>query len=83
MNKIHTDIQHGIDHMDAALDAALAESFPASDPVAINFAAAVDQAPKRIARLPWRISAWKSADCAGQKSMNKSAFGVNWKREST
>ncbi len=55
MNKNRTDTPIGFDHADAALDAALEESFPASDPVAISFPNAVDLAPKRIIARPWRL----------------------------
>jgi hypothetical protein len=41
MNKYHPDSPLGLAHSDAALDEALAESFPASDPIAISFPRAV------------------------------------------
>jgi len=55
MKTNNTDVRHGNDHQDAALDAALAESFPASDPVAISFPAAVRLASKRIVARSWRV----------------------------
>jgi len=45
-------------HLDEALDAALAESFPASDPTAINIAPAVPYIPlhelERVKPLLWK-----------------------------
>jgi hypothetical protein len=54
MNKhrINKSIEH--DRLDAALDAALAESFPASDPVAISCPVAVAPAYSRADVLPWK-----------------------------
>jgi hypothetical protein len=60
MNKHRTSMSIGHDHLDAALDAALAESFPASDPVVISFPAAVAPETTGIAALPWKRSIKRS-----------------------
>ncbi len=45
------DLQAPVDpHQEAALDEALAESFPASDPVAVSISTAAPDANRRIAR---------------------------------
>jgi hypothetical protein len=45
------DLQALVDpHQEAALDEALAESFPASDPVAVSISSAAPDANRRIAR---------------------------------
>jgi hypothetical protein len=50
----------GTDHQEAALDAALAESFPASDPIAISCPLAVASPPAKIVMLPWKRSSRRS-----------------------
>lgn len=60
MKKHHIGMPIEHDREDAALDTALAQSFPASDPVAINCPVAVALAYKRVALLPWRRSILRS-----------------------
>jgi len=52
MNKHQPDSLHGFSHMDSALDEALKESFPASDPIAISFPHAVVTALKGSTPVP-------------------------------
>ena len=54
MTKPHANMSIDSDRLDAALDVALAESFPASDPVAISCTAVVAPVYKRMAVLPWK-----------------------------
>ena len=46
----------GTDRLEAALDAALAQSFPASDPTAISCQVVVASPPIRTAVLRWKRS---------------------------
>jgi hypothetical protein len=50
----HTPIPIGIDRMDAALDEALEESFPASDPIAISCTSAVARVFDKPIAPPWK-----------------------------
>ena len=51
------EVQGGPDpHLEEALDEALAESFPASDPVAVSISTAAPDAKRRIARSSERPS---------------------------
>jgi hypothetical protein len=52
MNKNDPGSSREAAHIDAALDEALAQSFPASDPVAVSFPGAVDLAPGEVDAPP-------------------------------
>lgn len=66
MNKNHPGMSTRDESLEAALDAALAESFPASDPIAINCAVAVALPPARAAVRPWKRSARNNAFLSGE-----------------
>jgi len=64
MNNHQLDTLRGFARIDAALDEALAESFPASDPVAISFPHAVALPPAAEIDPPTKTTVWKMVEAS-------------------